>query len=124
MAKSTSKEPIPPNRLKLLREARELTQEEVADRCDTTHSTIQRLEARKRRLTSHWVYRLAHALDCHPGELFSELPETTLTAPERKLLDAYRWADDTERAFIEAAANQVRQPAPSIPPAEPAKRAS
>lgn len=125
MADEEKDEPIPANRLKTLRQKRRLTQEQLAARIGTTHSTIQRLENSKRRLTSHWVYKLADALQCHPGELFREVPTSNLSASERLLIERYRIATERERAFIEATANAVEgEPAPSIPPPKPAKRAS
>lgn len=57
------------NRLKELREKAGLTQEGLAERVGTTHSTIQRLEAGTRRLTADWIFRLAPHLGCTPGEI-------------------------------------------------------
>ena len=65
----------PPNRLRELREARELTLEEVAERADTSFQQIHRLETRERRMTLHWMHRLAAALDCEPTELMVTLAD-------------------------------------------------
>lgn len=79
----------------MLRERAGLTQEELARRCNTTHSTIQRLESGLRRLSDPWIWKLSKALNCHPGELFAELP-----APEDdpELALALRHARDMDRA--------------------------
>lgn len=62
-----------PNRIKILREERDWTQEALAERINTTHSTIQRLESGKRELKEKWVRLLSKAFNCHPGELFEPI---------------------------------------------------
>lgn len=62
------------NRLKELRIKRGLTQQVLGERANTTHATVQRIEAGKLSLDDHWVYRLSAVLLCHPGELFKPLP--------------------------------------------------
>jgi len=69
------------NRLKMLREARGLTQEALGELIGMTHTAIQRLESGNRGLTEERVWQLAKALDVHPGELFAPLPATGLDDP-------------------------------------------
>lgn len=124
MTSEKPKEPKPPNRIKALREARGWSQDKLAEKSGLGRETISRLENRERHLTGKYVYPLAKALDCHPGELFRELPQTGLTSSERWLVEAYRRADATERRFIEAAAHAVPPTEPEARPKQPAKRAS
>jgi SOS-response transcriptional repressor LexA len=62
------------NRIKTLREARGLSQDELAKRAATTRQQIFRLEKNQRRLSDVWIERLARALDCDPGELLTAPP--------------------------------------------------
>lgn len=62
------------NRIAELREQAQLSQEELAEKAGTTHATIGRLENGKMYLSSKWVWPIAKALKCHPGELFAPLP--------------------------------------------------
>ncbi len=66
---------FPPNRVRLLRDEADLTQEQLAEACGTSHSTIQRIESRKRGLTGDWTIKISRALGRHPGELFEALPK-------------------------------------------------
>ena len=59
----------PPNRLRELRQKRKWTLAHLAELADTSLQKIQRLEKREQRMTLHWMYRLAAALDCEPIEL-------------------------------------------------------
>lgn len=64
------------NRIKYLRQKKGLTQPALAELIDSTPPTVARLESGDRRLTDKWVFKLSEALECHPGELFEEMPET------------------------------------------------
>ena len=64
------------NRIRELREARGLTQQQLADACGTTQPTIDRLEKGIRQLTEKWMQRLASALQVEPADLLA----TALTA--------------------------------------------
>ncbi|MCA3264945.1 MAG: helix-turn-helix domain-containing protein, partial [Azospirillum sp.] len=59
------------NRIKDLREAQGLSQDELAKRVGTTRQQIFRLEKNQRRLSDVWIERLARALDCAPAEFLS-----------------------------------------------------
>lgn len=62
-------------RLKELRDAADLTQEELSDRAKVRQATISELEAGKRqRVDLGILERLARALDVEPGELFATSP--------------------------------------------------
>lgn len=52
------------------REYRGLTQEQVADRLETTKATVSRMETGKSQYNRGYLEALADALDCEPSELF------------------------------------------------------
>ena len=62
------------------REACGLTQEQLADRLDTTKGVISKLESGQQRYNQDWLEELAFALDCHVSELYR--PPASLSADE------------------------------------------
>jgi len=62
------------NHLRAWREFRGLSQEELADKVDTTKSVISLLENEKRPLSSKWLRKLAAALDTQPGYILDHDP--------------------------------------------------
>lgn len=71
-----------PNRLRDLRIARGLSQEQVAERARTTHATISRLESLAQKLSDKWLRRLSAILDATPGQILGvELREPVTYAP-------------------------------------------
>jgi len=56
------------NRIREIRQSRNMSLQQVADRVGTTRAQVMRLETGERRLTDTWMYRLGRALDCHPAE--------------------------------------------------------
>jgi len=86
------------NYIKELREAREITQEVLAEKIGTTSQQIYNLEKGKRRLTWDWIQRLAVALECHPMEITEgPLGISMLQNDEKELLSAYRGLAEPER---------------------------
>ena len=65
------------NRIKELREARSLTQPELAELAGTTKNQLVKLESGSRRLSDHWAQRIAPHLGVQPYELF--MPEHAVT---------------------------------------------
>lgn len=61
------------NRIKDLREARDLTAQQLAKLAGTTQAQISRLENGERRLTVEWLMRLAKALECAPEDLLAAI---------------------------------------------------
>lgn len=57
------------NRIRQLRQARKLTQEQLAEMCNTTQPQIKRLETGERKLTETWMRVLAKALGVRPADL-------------------------------------------------------
>ncbi len=56
------------------REYRDLTQQQLADRLDTTSATISRIESGKRDYTGDFLWAAAYALNCHASDLISRTP--------------------------------------------------
>lgn len=82
--------PMMENRLKLLRDAKGLTQEALGDLAGFSHSTIQRLEHGKIRMTEHHVTALARALGVDPVELIIDPARVARSDLEKNLLEAVR----------------------------------
>lgn len=59
------------NRIKELREAGGLSQEELAERLSTTKQTVSRHEREERRLNDVWMRRYAEALSVKPADLLT-----------------------------------------------------
>lgn len=59
------------NRIKHWREFRGMEQDELADKVETSQSTISRLERGTVPLTVEMMQRIAYALDCNPADLIS-----------------------------------------------------
>lgn len=99
------------NRLKALRTARGLTQEELARRANTTVGQIWKLEHGHRQLTEKWLRRLADALACQPAEIFD--PASALSVNESALLAAYRELDDHHRGLLRDVVEAFMRHAPA-----------
>lgn len=56
------------NRLRIVRELRQLTQEQLAERAGTSQATIYKLET-KQRMNEDWMLRLAPLLEVEPADL-------------------------------------------------------
>ena len=67
------------NYLKAWREFRGLSQDDLADKVDTTKSVISLLENEKRPLSSKWLRKLAEALDTQPGHILDHDPNEVST---------------------------------------------
>ena len=61
------------NRIREIREAAGLTQEELAEMVGTTATHIWRLEQGRTKLTADWMTRLAEALGCSPADLIANV---------------------------------------------------
>src|SRR6185503_19640172 len=59
------------NRIKELREAQGLSQQDLAEAAGTSNQQIGRLEKSTRRLTVEWMERLAPPLHVEPAELMA-----------------------------------------------------
>lgn len=68
--------PYPPNRLKELRDEKDLSLDDIADAIGSSSSQISKLERRERQLTLGWMNRLAPVLRVAPSALLVD-PEAT-----------------------------------------------
>lgn len=69
------------NRIRDLREAKGLTQDQLASLAETTGATISRLESGERQLTQDWMERVARALRVSPSDLL-DVQFTTSISPD------------------------------------------
>lgn len=97
-----------PNRIRELREAKGLTQADLAQLANVTPSALNKLEKGSRGLDQEWMRRLARILDCEPADL---LPDTDnrwrLTDDERDFLERYRAAGAKERETFGKVADAI-----------------
>ncbi len=61
------------NRIREIREQKGISQSALAERCNTTQPTIQRLESGDRKLTEFWMRAIAKALDVRPVDLIEAM---------------------------------------------------
>lgn len=78
------------NRIKVLRESRDLSLEALAAKVGTTNQQISLLESGKRRLTVDWLYRLSKALKCHPWEVVDDDAPKPLQPKDIQLLSRFK----------------------------------
>lgn len=82
------------NHLRAWREFRHMTQEELADACETTGSVISLLESGSRKLSPKWLRKLAPVLDTTPGYLLDHDPNNLPTG----VLDVWASIPDENKA--------------------------
>lgn len=96
--------PMQKNFIKEVREDRNLTQEQLAEKMDTTAATVQRHEKGKRKLSHSWIIRYAAALECHQSEILEGadallLPKNKI---QKKILEAMNRMTDKEQEMYGA----------------------
>jgi transcriptional regulator with XRE-family HTH domain len=96
---------IPPNRLKELREAANITQEDLGRFIGVSHAAVNRWEQRVNAISNRYLVELAKVLRCHPGEIFAPLPdERNMTTTQRKVMKISRtWDEESLRELLETA---------------------
>lgn len=67
---------ITPNNIRVFRQKKQWTLQQLAEACGTTRSQIDKLEKGQRRLTVEWMVRLAKPLGCDPRDLPAGLFES------------------------------------------------
>lgn len=104
-----------PNRIRELREARGLTQEELAAEAGTTSQQIGRLERGARSLRQDWMERIAAVLGVTPAELLpqaGEAPGTVLTARGQLLPGrAFAQPDEPQAPYTARTGTKEARPA-------------
>lgn len=97
-----------PNRIRELREAKGIAQNELARMANTEPSTINKLEKGKRGLDQNWMRRLAPLLGVTPAELLPiEDNPLMLDDDERALIAARRAANSTQRDTFRKVAEAI-----------------
>jgi transcriptional regulator with XRE-family HTH domain len=101
----------PLNRIRELREAKGMTQVELAKRANVTPSALNKVEMGKRGLDQQWMERIAGVLGCSPADLLpdSQNPDRP-KGPEHVLLTLYRQADETQKRQILALVQALLTP--------------
>lgn len=92
-----------PNFLKMWREFRNLTQQELADRVDTNANMIGYLESGERGLSAKWLRKLAPALDTTPGMLLDHDPREL----DSDIIDIWAHAGNRERRQLSDIAKTI-----------------
>jgi transcriptional regulator with XRE-family HTH domain len=101
----------PPNRIREIREAKGVSQAELARRANVTPSALNKVEMGKRGLDQQWMDRLAEALDVAPADLLPDhMNPDRLVGPEQALITLFRAADETQRQQLLAIANALLSP--------------
>ena len=59
------------NKIKLLREAKGMTQQELADKVGGDRQYINKIEAGKKNMTLNYIDKIAEALDAPPSEFLN-----------------------------------------------------
>lgn len=81
------------NRLKQIRQDLGMTQQQLAELCDTSNQQIQRLEAGERRLSDVWIEKISTALKIPVWYLFVD-PETMPNEEDMRIISAYNKAPE------------------------------
>lgn len=86
------------NRIKEIRESRNVTLEELAERLGTSKGQVAALQAERRQLTLAWLQRLALALDCKVSDLLVDDDVATRLSPaEECAVSLFRKLKEDER---------------------------
>lgn len=101
-------ENTPTNRVAELRNAKGLTQEELADLAGMHQTTLSKIERGRRGLDQEHMRRLAPHLGVTPAELLPvEENPYLLSAEERSLIERLRASNPQERATFDRVAQAV-----------------
>lgn len=96
----------PGNRLRELRKAAELTQQELADATGVSQAAVSQLENGTRSMDLAWMRTFARALKCAPADLLDDEDNPDrLDETERELVENYREADDIQRELVQRVAS-------------------
>lgn len=90
------------NSLKALRTARDWTQQDLAERLNTTRQSVARYESGDRNIEIPIILKLCEIFECSADYLLgrSDLQDPQLTADEADLIQSYRKLSETGREFI------------------------
>ena len=91
------------NRIRELRIAAEMRQEDLAQHLNVSKVTVSRYELESRHLDPATIHQLCDLFGCTADYLLgrSEDPEPAVTPEDARVLRAYHAAEDRDRAFID-----------------------
>lgn len=99
----------PTNRLRELRKAARLTQEQLAEKTGVTQPAISQLENDARPLDLDEMRVFARIFGCTPADLMDDQDNPDrLSDEERELLRNFRAADELQRAMVQRVAEPVQ----------------
>lgn len=88
-----------PNRIRELREARDLSQEELGAMVGTGNQQISKLERGALRLSQPWIDKLSKALRVRPYELLND-PFGEVDPVEMTLLERFRQLHSDQKNYV------------------------
>ena len=97
------------NRIKELREERNLSQYDLAERAETTAQQIGRLEKGTRKLTVEWLTRLSKALVVDPEDILVRRTNIT-TINKIGFVEAGNWQEATQLPVDELSLIHISEP--------------
>lgn len=107
-SKRVANDATAPNRIRELREAKGLSQVQLAEMANVTPSALNKVEMGKRGLDQQWMRRLAPLLDCEPADLLpDEDNPLRLSDDERAFLERYRAASERDRETFGKVADAI-----------------
>lgn len=109
------------NRIKALRKAKGISQQRLAELIGTSKPQMGRLENGHRRLSDHWIARIAAALNVRPGELLHEVPKE-LDIKAETLVDLFEQLPDAQKDALIQLAESMAKPYASQEAGEPKSR--
>lgn len=111
MAKPPSARPL--NYLRAWREHRGMTQEQVAEALQRSHTTIGRWEKGNMRISEEDLARIAELYSATPNQLRSPVEQAKFVERLDKLQDIIRGMDDNDFAIFMQVAEKFRQTPPA-----------
>ncbi len=93
------------NRIRELRKSQGISQETLAQALGTNAGQVQKLEKGNRRLTLHWMRRIATVLNCKPSDLLiNKDVRDRLDDREQVVIQRFRHlGDETKARFLKIA---------------------
>lgn len=96
------------NNIKALRKACGFTLKELADLCEVSESTIQRIESGTRKPSFEVMLKLGEALNCPASDIFTDRnsAEFSVSLLEREFIRKYRSLDKHGKSIVDFVLNE------------------
>lgn len=96
------------NNIKALRKACGFTLKELADLCEVSESTIQRIESGTRKPSFEVMLKLGEALNCPASDIFTDRNSTEFSVSllEREFIRKYRSLDKHGKSIVDFVLNE------------------